>query len=99
MVERTPLFNIVSQLLLLAGLLVSVFPFFIVIIAATHNLRDVNSVPMSLWPGQDFIPNLTEAWTRANFGVKLINSVIFAFGVAIGKVAISAITAYSIVYF
>lgn len=99
MVERTPLFNIVSQLLLFVGLLVSVFPFFIVIIAATHNLRDVNTVPMSLWPGQDFIANLTEAWTRANFGVKLINSVIFALGVAIGKVAISAITAYSIVYF
>lgn len=99
MVERTPIFNIVSQVLLFLGLLVSVFPFFIVIIAATHNLRDVNSVPMSLWPGQDFLINLQEAWVRANFGVKLINSLIFASGVAIGKVAISAITAYSIVYF
>ena len=99
MVERTPIFNIVSQVLLFLGLLVSVFPFFIVIIAATHNLRDVNSVPMSLWPGQDFLINLQAAWVRANFGVKLINSLIFASGVAIGKVAISAITAYSIVYF
>jgi len=99
MVERTPLFNIVCQLLLLLGLIVSVLPFVIVTIAATHNLRDVNTVPMPLWPGSDFITNLAEAWTRASFGVKLMNSVVFAFGVAIGKVAISAITAYSIVYF
>ena len=99
MIERTPIFNIVCQVLLFLGLIVSVLPFFVVIIAATHNLRDVNAVPMPLWPGQDFIANLTEAWNRANFGVKLMNSVIFALGVAIGKVVISAITAYSIVYF
>jgi sn-glycerol 3-phosphate transport system permease protein len=99
MIERTPIFNIVSQVLLFLGLLVSVAPFFVVVIAATHNLRDVNSVPMPLWPGQDFIANMTEAWTKADFGVKMINSVIFALGVAVGKVVISAITAYSIVYF
>ncbi len=99
MVERTPIFNIICQVLLFLGLIIAVLPFFIVVIAATHNLRDVNAVPMSLWPGNDFIANLTEAWNRANFGVKLVNSVIFAFGVAVGKVVISAITAYSIVYF
>jgi len=99
MVERTRLFNIVCQVLLFLGLVVSVFPFFIVAIAATHNLRDVNLVPMPLWPGHDFLANFSTAWTRANFGVKLVNSVIFALGVAFGKVAISAITAYSIVYF
>jgi sn-glycerol 3-phosphate transport system permease protein len=99
MIERTPVFNIVSQVLLLLGLAVSVAPFVIVLIAATHNLRDVNAVPMPLWPGHDLLANLAGAWTRANFGVKLVNSVIFALGVAVGKVVISAITAYSIVYF
>jgi len=99
MIERTPVFNIVSQVLLFLGLVLSLLPFVIVVIAATHNLRDVNTVPMSLIPGQDFFKNLTDAWTRANFGVKLMNSLIFAVGVAVGKVVISAITAYSIVYF
>ncbi len=51
MIERTPIFNIVSQLVLLLGLIVSVAPFAVVLIAATHNLRDVNAVPMPLWPG------------------------------------------------
>jgi sn-glycerol 3-phosphate transport system permease protein len=99
MIERTPIFNIVSQVLLFLGLVVSVLPFAVVLIAATQNLHDVNSVPMPLWPGHDFIANMTEAWNRANFGVKLVNSVIFAVGVATGKVVVSAITAYSIVYF
>ena len=99
MVERTPLFNIVSQVLLLLGLVVSLLPFVIVFIAATHNIRDVNEVPMPLWPGQDFVTNMATAWSKANFGIKIMNSVIFALGVAIGKVAISAITAFSIVYF
>ena len=99
MIERTPLFNLFSQIVLFIGLVVSLFPFVVVVIAATHNLRDVNDVPMSFWPGNDFIANLTEAWNRANFGVKIMNSVIFAVGVAVGKVVISAITAYSIVYF
>lgn len=69
------------------------------IVAASHNIHDVNEVPMSFWPGKDFFINLAEAWTRGNFGIKIMNSVIFAFGVAVGKVVISAITAYSIVYF
>lgn len=99
MVERTPLFNLFSQVVLFLGLVFSIAPFFVVFIAATHNVRDVNAVPMSLLPGQDFFANLAFAWNRANFGVKLVNSVIFAVGVAVGKVAISAITAYSIVYF
>lgn len=99
MIERTPIFNIVSQVLLFLGLVLSIFPFLIVLIAATHNIRDVNTVPMQLWPGQDLIANLTEAWTRANFGMKIVNSLIFAVGVAVGKVVLSAITAYSIVYF
>ncbi len=99
MIERTPLFNVVSQVILFLGLVVSLFPFVVVVIAASHNLHDVNDVPMSFWPGQDFFANLAEAWTRGSFGIKIMNSVIFAVGVAVGKVVISAITAYSIVYF
>lgn len=99
MIERTPLFNIVSHVVLFLGLAVSVFPFIVVVIAASHNLHDVNQVPMPFWFGQDFFANLAEAWSRGSFGIKIMNSVIFALGVAFGKVVISAITAYSIVYF
>jgi sn-glycerol 3-phosphate transport system permease protein len=99
MVERTPVFDIVTQLVLFFGLLVALLPFAIVFIAATHDLRTVNQVPMPLVPGHDFLKNAAEAWARADLGHKLINSVIFAGGVALGKVAIAAISAFSIVYF
>jgi sn-glycerol 3-phosphate transport system permease protein len=76
-----------------------VAPFVIVAIAASHNLKDVNDVPMSLLPGSDFWVNVKTAWTTADLGPKLLNSFIMAFGVAAGKVIISALTAFSIVYF
>lgn len=99
MVERTPILNFFTHLILLIGFLVAVGPLVIVAIAASHNLADVNKVPMSLVPGSDFWVNMQTAWTTANLGPKLLNSLIFATGVAVGKVFISAITAFSLVYF
>lgn len=99
MVERTPILNFFTHLILFIGFLVAVGPITIVAIAASHNLADVNRVPMSLIPGSDFWANLKTAWTTANLGPKLLNSLIFASGVAAGKVIISAITAFSLVYF
>jgi sn-glycerol 3-phosphate transport system permease protein len=99
MIERTPWIDLLTHVLLLLGLIVSLAPFVVVFVASTHDLYTVNQVPMPLWPGHDFLKNMAEAWTRAGFGVKLINSLVFAVGVAVGKVVISAISAYSIVYF
>jgi sn-glycerol 3-phosphate transport system permease protein len=99
MVERTPILNFVTHLILFIGFLLAVAPFVIVVIAASHNLKDVNDVPMSLLPGSDFWLNIKTAWTTADLGPKLLNSFIMATGVAAGKVIISALTAFSIVYF
>ncbi|GES51802.1 sn-glycerol-3-phosphate transport system permease protein UgpE [Rhizobium sp. NBRC 114257] len=99
MIERTPILNFFTHLILFIGFVVAVGPLAIVAIAASHNLADVNKVPMSLVPGSDFWANMQTAWTTANLGPKLLNSFIFAGGVAIGKVFISAITAFSLVYF
>ncbi|RWL94860.1 MAG: ABC transporter permease subunit [Mesorhizobium sp.] len=99
MVERTPILNFFTHLILFAGFVFCVAPFVIVAIAASHNLKDVNDVPMSLLPGSDFWVNIKTAWTTADLGPKLLNSFIMAFGVAAGKVIISALTAFSIVYF
>ncbi|TPJ50529.1 ABC transporter permease subunit [Mesorhizobium sp. B2-7-1] len=99
MVERTPILNFLTHLILFAGFVFCVTPFVIVAIAASHNLKDVNDVPMSLLPGSDFWVNIKTAWTTADLGPKLLNSFIMAFGVAAGKVIVSALTAFSIVYF
>jgi sn-glycerol 3-phosphate transport system permease protein len=99
MVERTPIFDFICQLILLIGLVVALLPFVIVIIAATHDLRTVNIVPMPLMPGTSFMANLQEAWARADLGDKLLNSLLFATAVAAGKVILSAMAAFTIVYF
>jgi sn-glycerol 3-phosphate transport system permease protein len=99
MVERTPILNFVTHVILFLGFLMAVAPFVIVAIASSHNLKDVNDVPMSLLPGNDFWLNIKTAWTTADLGPKLLNSLIMATGVAAGKVIISALTAFSIVYF
>src|SRR3954453_5123215 len=99
MVERTPFLNVFTQGLLFLGLLVALAPFAIVAIAATHDLRTVNQVPMPLVPGHNFMTNVTEAWQRADLGWKLVNSIIFAAGVAVGKVSIAGLSAFSLVFF
>mgnify|MGYP001063299736 FL=1 len=99
MVERTPILDLVTHVVLLVGLAMAAAPFVIVAIAASHSLHDVNLVPMPLNPGLDFWANVAKAWTEADLGRKLLNSFIFAAGVAAGKVVISALTAFSIVYF
>jgi sn-glycerol 3-phosphate transport system permease protein len=99
MVERSRLFDCIAQLILFLGLVIAVLPFVIVGIAASHDLQTVNHVPMPLTPGHDFLRNVVEAWQRADLGVKLVNSLIFAGGVALGKVFIAALSAFSIVYF
>ena len=99
MVERTPFLNFFTHLILFIGFVFCIAPFVVVAIAASHNLKDVNDVPMSLLPGSDFWVNIKTAWTTADLGPKLVNSFIMATGVAAGKVIISALTAFSIVYF
>ncbi|AVA21380.1 ABC transporter permease subunit [Rhizobium sp. LEGMi198b] len=99
MVERTPILNFFTHVILFLGFIVAVGPLAIVAIAASHNLSEVNQVPMSLVPGTDFWINIKTAWTTANLGPKLLNSLIFAGGVAAGKVIVSALTAFSLVYF
>jgi sn-glycerol 3-phosphate transport system permease protein len=99
MVERTPILNIVTHILLLFGLATALLPFAIIVIAASHDLRTVNQVPMPLVPGTRFWANMVTAWTQADLGPKLVNSIVFALGVALGKVSIAAFTAFSIVYF
>jgi sn-glycerol 3-phosphate transport system permease protein len=99
MVERTPILDILTQVLLFIALLAALAPFGIVAIAATHDLRTVNQVPMPLIPGHDLAKNIAEAWARADLGRKIVNSILFAGGVAAGKVVIAGLSAFSLVFF
>src|SRR5436190_24031504 len=54
---------------------------------------------MPLVPGLDLAKNVAEAWLRADLGRKIVNSTLFAGGVALGKVVIAGLSAFSLVFF
>ena len=99
MIERTPLADAVTHLVLILGFVVLLLPLYIVFVAATHDFQTVNQVPMPLLPGPHLLENLGAAWRTGGFDRVMVTSVVVATAVAVGKVAISAISAYSIVYF
>ncbi len=99
MVEKTPILDSFTYVFLMIGILIVGFPMIYSLIAATLPLEDVSRVPMPIIPGDQFMVNMTEAWTRGNLGNQILNSFIMAAGITFGKISVSIIAAFSIVYF
>jgi sn-glycerol 3-phosphate transport system permease protein len=99
MVEKTPILDSLTYLFLMLGIVVVGFPIIYTIIAATLPIEEVSKVPMPFIPGDQFLVNIQEAWTRGDLGTQLFNSFIMATGITFGKIVVSFIGAFSIVYF
>jgi sn-glycerol 3-phosphate transport system permease protein len=99
MVEKTPILDTFTYLFLMLGILIVGFPIIYAIIAATLSIEDVSRVPMPLIPGDQFVINMQAAWEKGDLGTQLINSFIMASGITIGKIIVSMLGAFSIVYF
>lgn len=99
MVEKTPILDTLTYLFLMVGIVVVGFPIIYTIIAATLPIEEVSKVPMPFIPGDQFWVNIQEAWTRGDLGTQLFNSFIMATGITFGKIVVSMIGAFSIVYF
>jgi sn-glycerol 3-phosphate transport system permease protein len=99
MIERTPILNFFTHLAMLVGVVLAALPIYIVFVAASHDLPTVNQVPMPLTPGNRLDENFARVWSKSDFGTKFVNSFIVAVGVTAGKIAIAAISAFSIVFF
>jgi sn-glycerol 3-phosphate transport system permease protein len=98
-IERTPVLNFVTHAILVGGLLVAFLPMWLVFVAATLTIEQINAPPISLIPGGELFANLSAAWNRADLGTKLLNSLFVAVAVAAGKIAIASLTAFAIVFF
>jgi sn-glycerol 3-phosphate transport system permease protein len=107
MVERRPLLQLLSHLVLVLGVLIVAFPVYITFIASTHTAQDVVQAPMSLLPGGHLLDNYRTAWqggragsgSQAPVGPMMAVSLISALVIALGKIAISLLSAFAIVYF
>jgi len=87
---------------LIIGALVTCFPLYVVLIASTVNLTDIARPPMPLIPGDQLIANYTTALSagvNAPVWRMLLNSTVMALGITVGKLVISILSAFAIVYF
>jgi sn-glycerol 3-phosphate transport system permease protein len=105
MVERRPLLTFFSHAILILGIAVVAFPIYVTFIASTHTLREIFAAPMSLLPGDAFIDNYQEALFAGATSIgapvarMMFVSLVMALVVAFGKITISMLSAFAIVYF
>jgi sn-glycerol 3-phosphate transport system permease protein len=109
MIEKRPGLTVLSHVILLFGVFIIGFPLYITLIGSTQSLEQISqSFPMSLLPGGNGI----ETYKAALFGgttsaggqipaaapmmwISLVSALI----ITIGKIAISLLSAFAIVYF
>jgi sn-glycerol 3-phosphate transport system permease protein len=91
---------------LILGVVVVAFPLYVTFVASTLTLEQILTVPMPLLPGDQFLQNYSQVLTAgstkgssAAVSTMLKNSLIMALAIAIGKIAISIIASFAIVYF
>ncbi|CAD5369218.1 glycerol-3-phosphate transporter subunit; membrane component of ABC superfamily [Rubrivivax sp. A210] len=109
MIENRPVARVLSHLVLVLGVLIVAFPIYLTFIAATHTAREIaQQAPMSLLPGSNF----SDSFKLALFGGQTDNgartppvapmlwvSLVSALVISIGKIAISLLSAFAVVYF
>jgi sn-glycerol 3-phosphate transport system permease protein len=106
MVEKRPWLTVFSHAILIAGILVIAFPLYVTFVASTRTLDDILSVPMPLLPGDQLWENYTQVLTAgttkgvtAPVARMMFNSLVMALAIALGKIAISIIASFAIVFF
>ncbi|MCB1375592.1 MAG: sn-glycerol-3-phosphate ABC transporter permease UgpE, partial [Rhodobacteraceae bacterium] len=102
MVEKRGLGLWLTHLGLILGVAVIAFPIWLAFIASTVSQPEIVRPPMPLLPGDRFLENYRDAlYSGVNVPVArmLFNSFVMAMGIALGKIAISLLSAFAIVYF
>jgi len=105
MIENRRGLDIFCHVMLVIGVLLVVFPLYVAFVAATMNEQEIFSVPLSLIPSTHLFQNLATVWgqgtgdTAMPFGLMLGNSLFMALVITIGKISVSILSAFAIVYF
>lgn len=107
MVENRPLLNLASHLVLIFGIAIVALPIWITFVASTHDAVRMTQAPIPMMPGGYFWENFKQTLFGSGLsGTEtapvwrmLLNSLMMAMMIALGKIAISLISAFAIVYF
>ena len=102
MVEKRGLGIWLSHVIMVLGVLIVFFPIWLAFVASTVTQPEIVSPPMPLLPGDQFFINYKKALlagVNVPVGTMLTNSLVMAIGIAVGKIIISLLSAFAIVYF
>jgi sn-glycerol 3-phosphate transport system permease protein len=106
MVENRPGLTILAHTVLILGVLLIAFPVYVTFVASTHSLERIMQVPMPLLPGDQLVENYSQVLaagstkgSKAAAATMLVNSTVMALVIPIGKILISILSAFAIVYF
>jgi len=105
MVERRPILDVITHVVLILGIIVVAFPVYLTFVASTLTAEQVLDSPMTLIPGSHLVENFRTVLFKgvgeaaSPVATMMKNSLIMALGIALGKIAISIISAFAIVYF
>ena len=96
----------VPHAILIAGILVVLFPIYVAFVASSHDLDAILDAPMTLAPGRHLVANFADALSAGtvktsgiSVGTMMLNSLVMALVIAAGKIAISLPSAYAVVFF
>ena len=106
MVDRNPWLNIFSHAVLIFGVAIVAFPLYLAFVASTHTADAIVQSPMPLLPGAHLWENYKEALigsgklgSNTNVVHMMWVSFVVAMIITVGKIAISLLSAFAIVYF
>ncbi|HWH42259.1 MAG TPA: sn-glycerol-3-phosphate ABC transporter permease UgpE [Usitatibacter sp.] len=106
MVENRPWLDFLAHAILLTGVVLVAFPLYVTFVASTLTYDQIVTVPMPLLPGDQLLENYSQVLragstkgSAAPVSTMLLNSLVMAVCIAVGKIAISILSAFAIVYF
>ncbi|HWT10095.1 MAG TPA: sn-glycerol-3-phosphate ABC transporter permease UgpE [Roseomonas sp.] len=100
--------RILTHLALLIGVMVFALPIWITLVGSTHDTDTIGRGDVPLLPGGEAFSNYARAWSeggggRNTFavpaGTMLFNSLLMALIIAVGKISISLLSAFAVVFF
>jgi sn-glycerol 3-phosphate transport system permease protein len=105
MIEHKKSAKAFPHIILWLAIIIILFPLYFVFVASTRTSADILSAPMPIYPGTHFVENYTRALTEGtkNLGASAFtmmkNSFIMAIGISTGKIVVSLLAAFAIVFF
>jgi sn-glycerol 3-phosphate transport system permease protein len=109
MIENRPVLAALRHVILIIGVLIVAFPVYLTFVGSTHTAEEIaSSRPMTLVPGTHMLETYKTALFggRTSFGSTIPAaapmmwvSLVSALVIAIGKIAISLLSAFAVVYF